>query len=86
MIEGFRTHPFTRAVCLETARLFEQQAAKDLVGVDAGLMTALQARPSDFRRKPGPRSSAPVRGTFGRKMLRTSYRRMKGRNCPQHPE
>jgi hypothetical protein len=31
MIEGFRTHPFTRAVCLETARLFEQQAAKDLV-------------------------------------------------------
>ena len=31
MIENFRTHPYTRAVCLETARLFEQQAAKDLV-------------------------------------------------------
>lgn len=31
MIESFRTHPFTRAVCLETARLFEQRAAKDLV-------------------------------------------------------
>jgi hypothetical protein len=31
MIESFRTHPYTRAVCLETARLFEQQAAKDLV-------------------------------------------------------
>ncbi len=31
MIESFRTHPFTRAVCLETARLFEQQAANDLV-------------------------------------------------------
>jgi hypothetical protein len=31
MIESFRTHPFTRAVCLEAARLFEQRAAKDLV-------------------------------------------------------
>ena len=31
MIENFRTHPYTRAVCLETARLFEQRAAKDLV-------------------------------------------------------
>jgi len=31
MIESFRTHPYTRAVCLETARLFERQAAKDLV-------------------------------------------------------
>jgi hypothetical protein len=31
MIENIRTHPYTRAVCLETARLFEQRAAKDLV-------------------------------------------------------
>jgi hypothetical protein len=31
MIESFRTHPFTRTVCLEAARLFEQRAAKDLV-------------------------------------------------------
>ena len=31
MIENIRTHPYTRAVCLETARLFEGQAAKDLV-------------------------------------------------------
>ena len=31
MIENFRTHPYTRAVCLETARLFEQHAAKHLV-------------------------------------------------------
>ncbi len=31
MIENFRAHPYTRAVCLETARLFEGQAAKDLV-------------------------------------------------------
>ena len=31
MIENIRTHPYTRAVCVETARLFEQQAARDLV-------------------------------------------------------
>ena len=31
MIENIRTHPYRRAVCLETARLFERQAAKDLV-------------------------------------------------------
>ena len=31
MIENIRTHPYTRAVCLETARLFEQRAAKHLV-------------------------------------------------------
>jgi hypothetical protein len=31
MIESLRTHPYTRAVCLETARLFELRAAKDLV-------------------------------------------------------
>ena len=31
MIESFRTHPYTRAVCLETARLFERRAATDLV-------------------------------------------------------
>jgi hypothetical protein len=31
MIENFRTHPYTRAVCVETARLFERRAAKALV-------------------------------------------------------
>jgi hypothetical protein len=31
MIENIRTHPYTRAVCLKTARLFERRAAKDLV-------------------------------------------------------
>ncbi len=31
MIENIRSHPYTRAVCLETARLFEQRAAKHLV-------------------------------------------------------
>jgi hypothetical protein len=31
MIENFRTHPYTRVVCLETARLFEQRAARHLV-------------------------------------------------------
>lgn len=31
MIENIRTHPYTRAVCLETALLFERRAAKNLV-------------------------------------------------------
>jgi hypothetical protein len=31
MIENIRTHPYTRAVCLETTRLFEHRAAKHLV-------------------------------------------------------
>jgi len=31
MIENIRTHPYTRTVCLETARLFEHRAAKYLV-------------------------------------------------------
>jgi len=31
MIESMRTHPFTQAVCLETARLFEQRAARELI-------------------------------------------------------
>ena len=31
MIENIRTHPYTRAVCLETARLFEQRTARHLV-------------------------------------------------------
>ncbi|MGO9401525.1 MAG: hypothetical protein ACLP19_27330 [Xanthobacteraceae bacterium] len=31
MIENIRTHPYTSAVCLETARLFEHRAAKHLV-------------------------------------------------------
>jgi hypothetical protein len=31
MIENFRAHPYTRSVCLETARLFEARAARHLV-------------------------------------------------------
>jgi len=31
MIENIRTHPYTHAVCLETARLFEHRAAKHLI-------------------------------------------------------
>ena len=31
MIETIRTHPYTRAVCLKTARLFEHRAANHLV-------------------------------------------------------
>ena len=36
MIENIRTHPYTRTVCLETARLFEQRAAKHLVEAQDG--------------------------------------------------
>jgi hypothetical protein len=46
MIESFRTHPFTRAVCLEAARLFEQLAAKDSVAAqcraDEGVLNEAQ--------------------------------------------
>lgn len=46
MIESFHTHPFTRAVCLEAARLFEQRAAKDLVAAqcraDEGVLSEAQ--------------------------------------------
>jgi hypothetical protein len=46
MIESFRTHPFTRTVCLETARLFEQRAANDLVTAqcraDEGILSEAQ--------------------------------------------
>jgi len=35
MIENFRTHPYTRAVCLETARLFERRAAENLVAAQS---------------------------------------------------
>lgn len=51
MIEKFRTHPYTRAVCLETARLFERRAAENLVAAqcraDEGVLgeaERLQAR------------------------------------------
>jgi hypothetical protein len=31
MIENIRIHPYSHAVCLEAARLFERQAAEELV-------------------------------------------------------
>ena len=44
MIENIRTHPYSRAVCLETARLFEQRAAKHLLEaqdrVDQGVVNS----------------------------------------------
>jgi hypothetical protein len=33
MIENLKSHPYSRAVCLETARRFEREAAKQLVAV-----------------------------------------------------
>ena len=53
MIESFRTHPFTRAVCLEAARLLEQRAAKDLVAAqcraDEGVLSEAQQFPAKAR-------------------------------------
>ncbi len=46
MIENFRAHPYTRTVCLETARSFEQRTAKHLVeaqdAADEGAADAAQ--------------------------------------------
>ena len=46
MIENFRAHPYTSAVCRETARLFEQRAAEHLVeaqdAADGGAADAAQ--------------------------------------------
>jgi hypothetical protein len=53
MIENFKTHPYTRAVCLETARLFEQRAAKALVKAqrfdDQGASTFAQDSQAEAR-------------------------------------
>jgi hypothetical protein len=44
MIENIRTHPYSRAVCLDTARLLEQRAAQHLVKAqdcaDQGVMNS----------------------------------------------
>jgi hypothetical protein len=51
MIENLRTHPYTREVCLETARLFERRAAKDLVQAQRWADEGVQDRASEFQAK-----------------------------------
>jgi hypothetical protein len=49
MIENIRTHPYTPAVCLETARLFERRAAKDLVQAQRWADEGLSDRAREFQ-------------------------------------
>ena len=67
MIESFRTHPFTRAVCLETARLFEQRAAKDLVEAqcraDEGVLSEAQRLQAKARLATAARQGVAPSGT-----------------------
>ena len=51
MIENIRTHPYTRAVCLETARLLERRAAKDLVQAQRWADEGLSDRAREFQAK-----------------------------------
>jgi hypothetical protein len=51
MIENIRTHPYTRAVCLETARLFERRAAKNLVEAQRWADEGVSDRAQEFQAK-----------------------------------
>ena len=51
MIENIRTHPYTRAVCLMTARLFERRAAKDLVQAQRWADVGVSDRAREFQSK-----------------------------------
>ena len=51
MIENIRTHPYTRAVCLETARLFERGAAKNLMDAQRWADEGVSDRAREFQSK-----------------------------------
>ena len=51
MIENIRTHPYTLAVCLETARLFERRAAKDLLEAQRWADEGVSDRAREFQSK-----------------------------------
>jgi hypothetical protein len=51
MIENIRTHPYTRAVCLETARLFERRAAKNLLEAQRWADEGVSDRAREFQAK-----------------------------------
>jgi hypothetical protein len=53
MIENIRTHPYTRAVCLDTARLFERRAAKHLVEAQHWADEGVSDRAQEFQSKAG---------------------------------
>ena len=68
MIENIRTHPYTRAVCLETARLFERELPRTCWRRSVGLMKASRTVLGNFRPRPGLRRSARTGGIFGQEM------------------
>jgi len=53
MIENLRSHPYSRSVCLQTARRFEREAAKHLVDAqcfaDRGDLAGARERQSNAR-------------------------------------
>ena len=51
MIENIRNHPYTHAVCLETARLFERRAAKNLVEAQRWADEGVSDRAQEFQAK-----------------------------------
>ena len=51
MMENIRTHPYTRAVCFQTARLFERRAAKNLVEAQRWADEGASDRAREFQTK-----------------------------------
>ncbi len=86
MIESFRTHPYTRAVCLETARLFEKLAANDLVAAqcraDEGVFSEAQRFQAKARLAQQRASAWHLRERNAAGVLTAD----EGRNCSQHSE
>jgi hypothetical protein len=86
MIESFRTHPYTRSVCLETARLFERRAAADLVAAQCWADEGVPAEAQRFQVKAKlaqQRASAwHLRARNAAGVLTAD----EGRNCSQHSE
>jgi len=69
MIENIRTHPYTRAVCFQTARLFERRAAKNLVEAQRWADEGASDRAREFQTKARlAQERAPTRGTYGQEM------------------
>jgi hypothetical protein len=77
VIENFRAHPYTRSVCLETARLFEQHAAKHLVEAQDSADRGVTDSALELQTKARVDSSAPMRGTSVRKTPPTKHRARK---------
>jgi hypothetical protein len=74
MIENIRTHSYSRAVCVETARLFEQHAAKHLVEAQDRADQGAVDSALEFKPRPDLHSNGRTPGTFERKAPLTKQR------------